>query len=121
MALSPDGLTLATGGEDGNVILWDITDPRVARRIGAPLHEEVVIDPLSGHANWIQALAFRPDGRVLATASEDGSVTLWNLGGIVDLRHELQQDACSMSGAGLRPDQWARYIPDIPYQSACGR
>src|SRR5262249_32679900 len=32
-----------------------------------------------GHTDFVQAVAFRPDGRELATGSLDGSVKVWNL------------------------------------------
>jgi WD40 repeat protein len=83
VALDPDGSTLAAraaddNGDAGSVILWDLGDRRIPRRIGLPLK----------HAGPERSMAFSPDGAILATISggtnPDGSynrtVVLWDLG-----------------------------------------
>lgn len=61
---SPDGKSLATGGSDGSVKLWNLSDGKPGKAT-------------AGHAKAIMALAFSPDGSQLASASEDRSIRVW--------------------------------------------
>jgi WD40 repeat protein len=68
-ALSPDGKTLASGGSQGRVYLWD---PAAPSRTLRPLRTwracaNGVPDPLNGFGQ-VNAVAFSPDGKVLAVA-----------------------------------------------------
>ena len=63
VTFSPDGRLLATGTENGRVVLFD---PRAGSRLWAL--------PMDG--GRVGAVAFSPDGRLLATGTEEGSVVM---------------------------------------------
>jgi WD40 repeat protein len=65
VACSPDGLTLASGGVDRLVRIWDIETGRLLRS-------------LRGHTHDIRAALYTPDGQMLITGSEDRTIRLWN-------------------------------------------
>jgi len=65
-AFSPDGRLFARGGE--TVELWSVAEGRLVRK-------------LEGPGSTASALAFSPDGDVLATGTADGEIRLWSLSG----------------------------------------
>lgn len=76
VAISPDGQTLATASGDETVKLWHLPDGKPVPNPHSP-GQPSVRAPLGGHTSWVQALAFHPDGRVLATGGADGALALW--------------------------------------------
>jgi WD40 repeat protein/serine/threonine protein kinase len=66
IAFSPDSTTLAAGGEDGTILLFDESSGE-RRTIDAHPHYAVF------------SVAFHPDGRHLASAGADETVKLWDL------------------------------------------
>lgn len=73
LAFSSDGTVLAVGvggvanrGRDSAVRLWSVD-------------EGTLLATLEGHRWDIAALAFSPDGTLLATGSKDGTIRLWGV------------------------------------------
>jgi WD40 repeat protein/class 3 adenylate cyclase len=66
LAFSPNGAQLASGADDGLVMVWDVTTGQ--RRA---VYE--------GHAAAVNDVVFGPDGKSLWSGGDDGAIFVWDL------------------------------------------
>ncbi|QLE42135.1 protein kinase [Nostoc sp. C052] len=64
---------LASGSWDNTIKLWDINTGKEIRT-------------LTGHANWVNSVAFSPDGKFLASGSADCTIKLWQVGTGIEIQ-----------------------------------
>jgi len=69
VALSANELQVAVGGKDNNVYLYTLS--------GTSLSEKAV---LKNHRNPVTAIAYSPDGTVLASGDSNREIFVWDLG-----------------------------------------
>ncbi|EFC79935.1 AAA family ATPase [Parafrankia sp. EUN1f] len=104
VAFGPDGTRLAAGG--GDVKLWDVD--------GGRLRDPELVADLPGQTGIVD-LAFSPDGRYVLPAGTEMLSTTWQ-GVDVD---EAAARLCQRRGGPISPEEWAEYLPEVPYRDPC--
>ncbi len=145
ISLSPDGQTIAAGGADKLVSLWDITS---GQAIG---------QPMQGHDGDVLSVAFSPDGKMVASGGSDSKVILWDLqtglpigtplSGHTDFVYSVvfrpngktlasggadkkiilwdidplswREQACLRAGRNFSQPEWSKYFSGVPYHKTC--
>ncbi|MDZ7955027.1 caspase family protein, partial [Nostoc sp. DedQUE09] len=90
VAISPDGQTIVSGGEDGRVRLWNFQ--------GQPLAE-----PFRSHHGGVSSVAISPDGQTIVSGGSDGRVRLWNFQGQL-LAEPFRSHYGGVSSVAISPD-----------------
>ena len=104
VAFSPDGRTLAVGGDGGSLQLWDVATQQ-------PLSSA----PLTTPGEAITSLAFSPDGTTVYAGSAHVPLQRY----VVDPARALARICARTGNAELTRAQWRTYIPDAPYRRIC--
>ena len=90
VAYAPDGATLATGGDDGTVRIWDARTGDQQRQ-------------LAGHTGPVLSVAYAPDGATLATGGHEGIVRIWDAR-TGDQQRQLAAHAGPVRSVAYAPD-----------------
>lgn len=89
LTFSPDGTTMAVGGDDGKVALWNVTNPDEPTALTTPVAADV---------GPIASVAFSPDGRTLAIGGSHG-LQLWSTSDLSHISNSPTSTVPAASGA----------------------
>ena len=90
IAFSPDGKTIASGGQDNALRLWDV-------------ETQTEIGTLEGHTGGPNSLFFSPDGRTLTSRDDDQTLRLWDVKTQTQI-HTLEGYTGTVESVSFSPD-----------------
>ena len=99
VSFSPDGKTLANGHDSGywkeDIHLWDVATGTFLRALEIPGPDYSYFD--------VNSVSFSPNGKILASASDDGPVHLWDVA-TGTLRHTFEGHFSDVKSVSFSPD-----------------
>ncbi|WP_392533160.1 protein kinase [Nostoc sp. C117] len=66
VAISPDGKTIASSGDDRKIKLWNLATGKL-------------ISSLNTYAQQVNTVVISPDGKILVSGGDDNNIKIWNL------------------------------------------
>lgn len=70
LAVSADGKTLAAGGCDRAIRVWNLSDGAAKAKL---------VQTIENHADWVLGVAIAADGKYLVSAARDKTAKVWDL------------------------------------------
>src|SRR5262249_43001947 len=109
LTFSKDGKFLASGSEEGGVILWhiEVDEQSVTlRKLDVKLNR---------NRKNVYGLSFSQSGQTLASAG-DGTNGIY----LRDVRFDLGADrVCRLVNRNLTSDEWKQFVAGEPYRKSC--
>lgn len=104
LAFSADNTRLAAGTSDGQVWVWDVSDPARPSELAV----------LSAHGKSVNDVVYGPSGHHFTAAGDAAVLQVW----LTDV--EAVADAlCQYPAAQITEEEWNRYLPGTSYQPPC--
>ena len=104
LVVSPDGTYVASGGDDGTLVLWH-------------MEQFTRYKTLQAHEDWVSCAVFSAKGHYILSGSDDGSLRILDVGsrssqilkkpaGILSLASHPQKDLIASCSLGQQPIVW---------------
>jgi len=92
IAFNDNATLVASGGHDGNVILWEVATGKAK------------FPPQPGHYGPVSAIAFSPNGLMLASGGWDSNVLLWDVNELRPMGLPFSGHNAAISSLAFAPD-----------------